>query len=152
MAAVVANISKGRIAHYASLPAANDALILVLLKSAGVESQATLQDYDTLQALLAATNDECDFTNYTRKTLSVTQNAVDDTNNWWNIDVADVVYTSAGGATNNTGAMAVVCYDPDTTAGTDADLVPMGIFDASFTTNGNNLNVNINASGLLRAA
>jgi hypothetical protein len=152
MAALVANISKGKIAHLAGLPAANDALILVLFKSAGAEALATLQDYDTLAAVLAGTNDECDFTNYSRKTLAGITVTVDDTNNRTDIDADNVVYTSAGGAANNTGAVAGVFYDPDTTGGTDSDLVPLGFFDAVFTTNGNNLNVNVNASGLLRAA
>jgi hypothetical protein len=152
MAALIANQSAGRVAQYASLPATNDALILVLMKSAGAEALTVLQDYDTLLAVLAATNDECDFTNYSRKTLAGITVTVDDTNNRVDIDCNDVVYTSAGGASNNTGLRAGVFYDPDTTGGTDADLIPVGFFDASFTTNGNNLNVNINASGLLRAA
>ena len=102
---------------------------MVLLKSAGVESLATLQDYVTLAAVLAAANDECDFTNYSRKTLTISASAVDDTNNWWNVDVDNVVYTSAGGASNTTGAVAVVCYDPDTTGGDDTTIVPLGFFD-----------------------
>ena len=47
-----------------------------ILKLAGVESDATLKDYALLSTLLAAANDECDFTGYSRKTLaSVTSTA-----------------------------------------------------------------------------
>jgi hypothetical protein len=50
----VFNIAKGKVAYYATLPAANDALIVIPIESSGVESDATLRDYDTVSALLAA--------------------------------------------------------------------------------------------------
>lgn len=122
----ICNIAKGKVARYADLPGANDALILVLLKSTGLESDAILKDYDTLAAILAATNDECDFTGYTpRRTLAGVVSAVDDVNDWMASDATDPAsWTNTGGAAQIAGA-AFVCYDPDTTAGTDADLVPL---------------------------
>jgi len=144
------NIAKGTIGYYAGLPAANDALIVVLLKSSGLEADAVLKDYDTLQALLAAANDEADFTNYTRKTLASVTNTVDDTNDRRDIDCADFTYTAAGGATNNTCSKLLVCYDPDTTGGTDADIIPLLAYDISLTTDGNDVNVTVHANGLLR--
>lgn len=120
----VFNIAKGRAGHYATLPAANDALILVLLKNAGLESDATLKDYDTLAAILAAANDECDFTGYTRRTLGSVTSAVDDTADAWEVDAADpATYTNTAAA--QIAGAAIVCYDPDTTAGTDSDLIPL---------------------------
>ncbi len=152
MANGIFNIAKGRIAHYASLPAANDALILVLLKATGLEADDTLNNYDDLAALLAAANDECDFTNYARKTLASVTVTVDDTNNRVDIDCADVVYTAAGGATNNSVGKAIVCYDPDTTTGTDSTLVPVSYHDAVFTTDGTDQTIQIDSAGLMRAA
>jgi hypothetical protein len=148
----VMNISKGKIKYYAELPAANDALIVVLLKSTGLEADDTLNNYDDLAALLAAANDEADFTNYSRKTLASVTVTVDDTNNRCDLDAADFTYTSAGGATNNTVGKLLICYDPDTTTGTDSTVVPVAYYDCSFTTDGTDQIIALNAAGFARAA
>lgn len=123
-AAFTFNIAKGKVNRYADLPLTNDALILVLVKSSGLESDATLQDYDTLSALLAAANDECDFTGYSRRTLASVTVTTNDTPNTQTADAADPSSWTASGSSQVAGA-AIVCYDPDTTTGTDADLVPL---------------------------
>jgi hypothetical protein len=56
------------------------------------------------------------------------------------IDAADVTWTSPTG--NAVGAM-VVCYDPDTGTGTDADLIPITKADVSWTPDGNNFTLTI---------
>lgn len=151
MANGVFNIAKGKAAYYATLPATSDALIVVLLKSAGLEADDTLNNYDDLAALLAAANDEADFTNYTRKTLASVVVNVDDTNNWVDADAADFTYTAAGGATNNTIGKLLVCYDGDTGAGTDANIIPLTYHDCSFTTDGTDQQIQLAASGFYRA-
>lgn len=152
MADIVFNIAKGKIAYYAGLPATNDALIAVALKS-GQDADATLVDYDTLAAVLAgANNHECDFTNYARQTLSSVTVTVDDTNDRVDIDAADFTIAAAGGTTNNTGGKWLICYDPDTTTGTDADLVPLVALDAAFTTDGSDYTFSFAASGFARAS
>lgn len=123
-AAFTFNISKGRVNELAKLGAANDGLILVLVKSSGLESDATLQDYDTLSALLAAANDECDFTGYSRRTLASVTVTTNDTPNTQTADAADPSSWTASGSSQVAGA-AIICYDPDTTGGTDADLIPL---------------------------
>ncbi|MFF3443626.1 hypothetical protein [Streptosporangium sp. NPDC002721] len=152
MADVVANIAKGRIAYYAGLPATNDALIVVLLKSSGLEADGTIVDHDTLSALLAAANDEADATNYTRKTLSSVTVTVDDTNNRVDIDADDLVYTNLGGASNNTLAKLVVCYDPDTTGGDDTTVIPLTFHDITLTTDGTTVTVTVPSGGFARAS
>lgn len=153
MANVVFNIALGEVKKYAKLDGgANDALIIVLLKSSGLEADATLRDHDDLAALLAATNDEADFTNYARKVISSATITVDDTNNWVDIDIADQTWTSAGGATNNTLGKLLVCYDPDTTAGTDSTIIPLTAHDFSATTDGNDLIAQVAATGFYRAS
>lgn len=152
MADGVFNVAKGRIAYYASLPAAADALIAVLVKATGLEADDTLNNYDDLAALLAATNDEADFTNYTRKTLASVTVTVDDTNNRVDIDAADLVYTAAGGAANNSIGKLLICYDGDTAAGTDANIVPLTYHDCVFTTDGTDQTIVFNAAGIARAA
>lgn len=120
----VFNIAKGKVARYADLPDVADSLILVLLKSTGLESDATLQDYDTLSALLAAANDECDFTGYARRTLASITVTPDDTNNRQDVDAADPAsYTNT--STAQTAGAAIVCWDGNTGTGTDADIVPL---------------------------
>ena len=160
MADIVFNVAKGRVNAYTERVANNDpansAFVAVLLKA--VEADAALMDYATLGALLAAgggtANVEADFTNYERKVLSdadisapTVDNAADEQ---WS-DIPDLLYTAAGGATNNTLVKAVICYDPDSTGGTDADLIPMTAHDVSATTDGNDLTLTIPANGFYAA-
>lgn len=149
---LVFNISKGKIAYYAGLPAANDALILVLCKAAGLVADGTLKDYDDLGTLLAGATDEADFTNYSRKTLTTVVVTVDDTNDVVNIDCDDVTYTSAGGATNNTMGKALIVYDPDTTTGTDSTVIPIAAYSYDGTTDGSTIVLTMPANGPLFAS
>lgn len=152
----VTNQAKGRIRTFAD-NAAGDvtaaAFILVLLKAA--EADGTLADYDDLSALLgAAGNTEADFTNYARKTIEDADITVtvDDTNDRVDIDVPDQTWTSAGGTTDNTLTDALVNYDADTGAGTDANIIPVSVHDFTPTTDGSDLTLEVDAAGLLRAA
>lgn len=152
MADGVFNVAKGKAGYYATLPATNDALIVVLLKATGLEADDTLNNYDDLAALLAAANDEADFTNYTRKTLASVAGTIDDTNNRLDVDAADFTYTAAGGATNNSVGKALICYDPDTTGGTDSSIIPLTYHDCVFTTDGTDQLIQLAAAGFYRAA
>jgi hypothetical protein len=143
------NISKGRIAHYGTLPAASDGFLLVLFKV--IQADDTLNNYDTLADIKAAANTECDFTNYARKTITSVTVTVDDTNNWVDVIIGNQVYAAAGGATNNTIVKAVLCYDSDTGTGTDANIVPMTYHDCSATTDGNELTLRFPVTGFFRA-
>jgi len=125
-------------ADLASLPAAADALILVPLEASGLVSDATMVDYDTLADILNGASNEQ--TTVGRKTLASITVTVDDTNDRVVIDAADVVYTAPTG--NAIGAV-VICYDPDTTTGTDADLVPISKHDLAWTPDGNNFTITI---------
>lgn len=151
MADGVFNIAKGKVKHYAELGAASDALVVVLLKAA--EADTTLADYDDLGALLAAVgNTEADFTNYARKSLTAATVTVDDVNDRLDIDIADQTWTTAGGAANNTLVKLVVCYDGDTAAGTDANIIPLTHHDFSVTTDGSDLTAQFAAAGFFRAS
>jgi hypothetical protein len=151
MGDVVANISKGNLVNYANLPGATDSLIAVLLKSSGLEADATLVDYDDLAALLAAANDECDFTNYARQTITAIVVTVDDTNNRVDIDCGDITFTNAGGATNNAIGKLVLCYKP-ASGSADSAIIPMTFHDYVETTTGSTLQLQIAAAGFARAA
>jgi hypothetical protein len=150
----VFNIAKGWIGYYASLPAANDALMVALLKSSGLETFETLADYDSLSLLLAGTSDEATFTNYARKTLGSITSVVDDTspNNWRTLDAADFTYATAGGADNTAVGALVIYYNPDTTAGAnDASCIPLFGYGYAFTPDGTDFTVVLNAAGFGRA-
>jgi hypothetical protein len=157
MADGVFNVAKGRVNEYVNRVDANDpansALIVVLFQVS--EADGTLEDYDDLAALIAGSSTECTFTNYARKVLTdsdVTAPVPDDTNNRQDADIPDQTWTSAGGATNNTTTKILICYDPDTTAGTDSTIIPLTYHDFVITTNGNDLTATINAAGFFRAA
>lgn len=148
----VFNVAKGGVAHYARLPLANDALILVWLLSTGLEADAVLQDYANLSVLLAATNDEMTFPGYTRRTLTGITTVADNTANAMTVDAADPAsYTNTG--TAQVGGAAIVCYDPDTTVGTDADLIPLVQLLTGTTTFDTNIAVTaaFNVAGLFSA-
>lgn len=147
MADGVFNIAKGRVVQLAQDDATKFGVLL--LKAA--EADGTLEDYDDLSALLgAAGNTEADFTNYARKTgLTATGTTVDDTNDRYDLDLSDQTWTSAGGTTDNTLAKAIVFYE---VSASDAGRVPVGHYDFTPTTNGNDLTLEFDANGFYRAA
>ncbi len=158
MADQVFNIAKGRAVEWYNRVKSNDpanaAFVVVLLKVA--EADATLIDYDDLGAILSGANTEATFTNYGRKVITDAELAAlpapDDSNDRFDIDIPDQVWPNAGNGANDTLVKVLVCYDPDTTGGTDADIIPVAHFDFAVTTDGNELTAQIDAAGFYRAA
>lgn len=146
----VANNAIGRVAHLATLPAANDALLAVFLKDT-VELESVLRDYNDLAALLT-NNDEANFTNYTRQTLAGITITVSDSLDNVLVNANDLLYTLAGGGTDNTLAELLVCYDPDTTGGTDSSIEIVTGHPFVFTTTGADLPVAFHPDGFFRGA
>jgi hypothetical protein len=147
MSDLVFNVAKGKAAYYATLPAANDALIAVPIETTGIESDAILRDYDTLAAILAAANNEQ--STMGRKTLASVAGTVDDTNDRVDVDAADVTWVAA---TGNAVSKLVICYDPDTTGGSDSDLIPLVALDMVVTPAGGDITFQFNAAGFYRAS
>lgn len=141
----VFNAARGRYAHYASLPGAADALVVVLLEASALEADATLRDHDTLAALLAGSSNEQ--TSMGRKTAAGTSVTVDDTADAVAVDINDVTWTSATG--NPVGKL-LVCYDPDTTGGTDADVIPLSAHDFAISPDGADVTARIDSLGVIR--
>jgi hypothetical protein len=134
----VFNIAKGKIAYYAGLPASADALIAIPIEASGVEADSVLVDYDTVSALLAgATNEQ---STMGRKTLASVSVTVDDTNDRVALDCADITWS---GATGNAISDILICYDPDTGTGTDADLVPLSWHDFTATPDGTDITATV---------
>jgi hypothetical protein len=138
MANLVFNISLGRVAYLAGLPAANDGLVLIPLESSGLEADSVLRDKADFASLVAGTTNEQ--TTVGRKPLTSVTVTVDNTNDRVAIDCADVTWTAPTG--NAIGAL-VICYDPDTTTGTDADLIPLTKHDLTWAPDGNNFSLTI---------
>lgn len=139
MATIVFNIALGKLSYYASLPAANDALVLIALESSGLETDTVLRDKDDFAAVVAGTTNEQ--TTVGRKTLASVTVTVDDTNDRVNIDAADVVWTSPTG--NAIGAL-VIGYVPDTTSPSDSAIIPLTKHDLTWSPDGNNFTLTIN--------
>ena len=145
MANFVFNVAKGKVAE----KVADGATIkLLVLKSAG--SDAALRDLDTIAAVIAeGSTVEADFTNYERKTLGSLTATVNDTDDKMYVDAADVTFTSAGGASNNTTTDVIIYEDVDTT---DANAIPLVCLDAVFTTDGNDVTLQFGTNGFFEAA
>lgn len=157
MADFVFNISKGRVAELYNRVDGNDpansALIVVVLATSGLESDATLIDLDTLTAVVAGTTNEVTNTNYARKTLTdsdLSAMTPDDTNNRMDLDIPDQTWTAV--ASGDGWSKLLVCYDNDTTGGTDANIIPLTAHDFVVTPDGSDITAQINASGFYRAS
>ena len=124
------NIAKGRTIEYharvVNNDPANSALILVVLAALALESDDVLQDYDTLSALLAGASNEVTNASYARKVLTnadLSAPTIDDTANTVTVFFPTQTFPTIG--VGDSWKKLLVCYDSDTTGGTDANIVPM---------------------------
>lgn len=156
MADFVFNIAKGRVAELFNRVQTNDgansALIVVAINANGV-TDATLKDCDTLAAVLATAADEVTNTGYARKTITdsgLSAISPDDTNDRMDLDFADQTWT--GVAAGDAWTDLLICFDADTTAGTDANIIPLTQHDFAVTPDGSDIVAQLNAAGFYRAA
>ena len=157
MADFVFNIAKGRVAEFYnrvdSNDPANSALVIAVLATAGLESDAVLKDFDTLSAVVAGTTNEVTNTGYARKVLTDTDLAalaVDDTNDRIDLDIPDQTWTAV--AAGDGWSKLIVCYDSDTTGGTDANIIPLTAHDFVVTPDGSDITAVIATAGFFRAS
>ena len=157
MANFVFNIAKGRVAELynrvKSNDGANSALIVLVLATSGLESDATLIDKDDVSALVAGATNEVTNSGYARKTLTDADLAAlspDDTNDRMDCDIPDQTWSAV--AAGDGWSKLVIAYDPDTTAGTDSSLIPLTAHDFVVTPDGSDIVAQINAAGFFRAA
>ena len=156
MADFVFNIAKGRVAELYnrvdSNDPANSALIIVVIDANG-DTDATMRDRDDLSALLGGTANEVTNTNYARKTLTdadLTALTIDDTNDRVDLDIPDQTWTAVAAGTAWTDLL--VCYDGDTTGGTDSNIIPLTCHDFAVTPDGSDITAQIAAAGFFRAS
>lgn len=155
MADFVFNIAKGRVAELAKRVdggASNEALIVVVI-NAGAATDATLKDYTTLAAVLGDP-DAAEVTNasgYARKTLTASDVTVtfDNTSDTAKVDITDQTWTAV--SANPAWTDLLICYDSDTTGGTDANIVPLTCHDFAVTPDGSDITAQIATDGFFTA-
>jgi len=157
MADFIFNIAKGRVAELYNRVQTNDptnsALVVVAINT--TETDDTLGDLDTLAAVLANANTaEVANTGYARivRTDSdLSALSPDDSNNRMDLDMADFEF---GAITDDDVDWTdlILCYDGDTTAGTDANIIPLAQYDFPITIDGSNVTATLNAAGFYRAS
>lgn len=154
MADFVFNIAKGKVHQYCENvdlgSPANSRLKVIPIETTGLETDATLKDYDNLSVLLAGTSNEQ--TTMGRKTLTSTDVTltVDDTNDRVDIDISDLTWTAA---TGNAISALVVVYCPDgVTPGADTTFIPLTKHDFVVTPDGSDITAQIAAAGFFRAS
>ncbi len=156
MADFVFNVAKGRVVELFNRvdinDPANSALIIVVIDANG-DTDATTKDRDDLSALLGGTANEVTNGNYARKTLTdsdITYPGPDDTNDRFDIDIADQTWSAVAAGTAWTDLL--VCYDSDTTGGTDSAIVPLTLHDFAVTPDGSDITAQIASAGFFRAS
>ena len=157
MADFVFNIALGRVAELYNRVDTSDpadaVLVLVVLATSGIESDATLKDKDDLAAVVSGTTNEVTNSGYARKVLTdadIVAFAPDDTNDRVDLDIPDQTWTgvAAGDGWNDL----LICYDPDSTGGADSAIVPMTQHDFVVTPDGSDITAQIATAGFYRAS
>src|SRR3990172_2715872 len=154
MADFVFNISKGRVASYVQNiedgSPANSRIKIIPIETSGIETDATLKDYNDLAALLAGTSNEQ--TTMGRKTWAATDLTltVDDTNERFDADSADITWTAATG--NAISALVTVYFPDGVTPGADSTGIPLTKHDFVVTPDGSDIIAQIAAAGFFRAS
>lgn len=108
----------------------NAVFVIVVLAASGLEVDATLKDYDTLSALLASTNNEVTNTGYSRIVITdagISAYTVNDTDDLIMLPLADQTFATI--SAGDSWRKALICYDSDSTGGTDANIIPVKAFD-----------------------
>ena len=143
MAGYLTNRAKGRFNELMRRVLANDpansAIILVPLSAS--DTEANQQDVDDLASFLAGTPNEQTGGSWVRKVLTdadLPSSNPDDTNNRYPATLPQVTWTAPSA---NTVALAI-CYDSDTTSGTDSNIEVIGVVDFAVTGDGNNIVLN----------
>jgi hypothetical protein len=152
MGQFVFNISKGRAIEFYNRVKVNDpanAALIIVPINAGATTDDVMRGYDTLSDLLGDAN-VAEVTSTVssgtiRKTLvdadlAALTTGLDDANDRFRVELPDQTWAGVAqnGATPNWTDL-VVCYDSDTTAGTDANIVPITNHDFAITPDGSDV-------------
>jgi hypothetical protein len=157
MANFVFNVAKGRVAELYNRVDTNDpansALIIVVLATSGLESDATLIDSTDLADVLGGATNEVTNSGYARKVLTdadISAFAADHTNDRVDLDIADQTWTAV--AAGDGWSKLLICYDNDTTGGSDTNIIPLTAHDFVVTPDGSDITAQIASAGFYRAS
>lgn len=136
MANFVFTVAAGKVAEKAD----NGETLRVLALTAA-DTTEVMRDLANIADVLAnVATVEANFTNYSRQALSGVLAVVDAANNRIEVSADDLVYGSAGGAVNNTVVASIVYHDVD---GSDANAVPLVYLETDYTTDGNDVTLEL---------
>lgn len=129
---------------------ANSAFIMAAFNTSATDT--VLRRLDTLAAIEADANTaEVTNSGYARKTITdadLVAWAPDDVNDRVDLDMPDQVFTGVAAGTNWSDVG--LFYDGDTTAGTDANLLPVCWWDFVVSPSGSDITVQVAAAGFAR--
>lgn len=143
--AFIFDSAKGRWVEKYMLPLGTDNILVYLVKASGLQADATLDNHATMASLLGA-NTQATFTNYAVKVLSAVDITVSLSSGTWTVDTADQIWTSAGGASNDSLGALITAYRPTSGTGTSGQL-PLSKHEFVVTTNGTDLKATITSIG-----
>jgi len=147
MANFIFNRSKGRFVEFAERVNSNDptnsVFVIDVLATSGVEADATLLDKDDFAAVVSGTTNFVTQSSI-RKTVDQAGGITityDDTNDRVDVDFPDQTWTAvaAGDGWNDV----LFGYDSDSTAGTDANILPVSLHDFVVTPDGSDITATI---------
>ena len=155
MADQVFNVGLGRVVEWARRVDGNDpvnsAFHIEVLATAGIESDAVLKDKTDLADLVAGATNIVTNGGYADQqiTASITFGP-DQSNDRADVDFPDVTFAAiaAGDGWNDF----IVCYDSDTTGGTDANIELATMHDFVVTPDGSDITAQLNTAGFFRAS
>ena len=153
MADIVFNISKGRVVEFHERVNNNDpanSALLIIPVDVGATTDATIRDFDTLAAVLAGGVTERTTGGWSRKTLTDTDLAAITTDDTNDRNSAAIIAQTWSNVTAGAVTDLIICYDSDTTGGTDANIVPLTMHDFAITPDGSD--VTVNAGDYIRAS
>lgn len=148
MADFVYNIAKGRVAELANRVNNDDPTnaVFVIEMLAAADTDAVMKDLDTFALIESnATAAEQTGGTYARKTLNQASSitvTTDDTNDRVDVDCPDQTWTALT-VTSGSVTDLVFGYDSDSTAGTDANIVPLTQHDFAITPDGSDVTATI---------
>lgn len=146
----------GRVGEYVNRVLNNDPANSVLL-AIPLSQSGTAEQAEAL-VTMAAVEADANFAEQTnaswgRKTIADTGGgltwAYDAANNQNWSDLTDLVWAGPTTGNNTTGLL--ICYDPDSTTGTDSTVIPLVHLDMAVTADGNQVTFQFNANGWYRA-
>lgn len=150
--AYIANYVKGSIGYYWQQAQDTAADIgILLLRSAGLEPEDALKDYQTIAAMLAGSNDEPAFAGYTRKTFPSPVQTVDPATNQLILTTASpppVVLTWSPAPAGDVFGKVILYYDPSPGTSTDTQKVHLWGGSINIVTDGSQPTVTLPPSGI----